>query len=168
MFCPSCGTESTGLKYCNRCGANLSAPLPAPVVEYVPIGVTKPILIIGVIVVLITLGGFGGIVSGTIEMVRQGAGGVSPALPIFGFPTILTIDILLLRLLSKLVNAALSGGGEQAPRSLPQAHYDPRLAPANTARFEPAPSVTENTTRFFESYRAPAEIDRTTADKLKS
>ncbi|HVF43363.1 MAG TPA: zinc ribbon domain-containing protein, partial [Pyrinomonadaceae bacterium] len=26
MFCPYCGTESTqGLKYCNRCGANLGA-----------------------------------------------------------------------------------------------------------------------------------------------
>lgn len=171
MFCPSCGAESVGLKYCNRCGANLSVPLAAPaapLVELAPISITKPILIIGVVIVLITLGGFGGIVSGTIEMVRSGAGGVSPALPIFGFPTILTIDILLLRLLSKLISVALSGNRVQASTSLPPAQYDPRLAPATTARFDAAPSVTENTTRFFETYRAPAEIERTPIDKFKS
>jgi hypothetical protein len=167
MFCPSCGTESIGLNYCNRCGANLSGTLAAPVVEFAPISVTKPILIIGVVILLITLGGFGGIVSGTIEMVRNGAGGVSPALPIFGFPSILTIDILLIRQLSKLISAALSRDRIQAPRSLPQAQHDPRFAPATTARFEPAPSVTENTTRFFDPYRAPAEIERTPADKFK-
>ena len=158
MYCPSCGTESTGLNYCNRCGANLTAPLAAPVVQLAPISLTKPILIIGVLVALITLGGFGGHVSGTIDMVRAWAGGVSPALPIFGLPCILVIDILLIRQLSKLVSAALSNR-IQVPQIPLQTPGDPRFMPTTaTARIGQAPSVTENTTRFLEeTYRAPSE-----------
>jgi hypothetical protein len=159
MFCPSCGTESTGLNYCNRCGANLTAPTAAPLVQFAPISLTKPILIISALVALITLGGFGGIVSGTIEMVERGAGSVSPALPIFGLPCILVIDILLIRQLSKLIGAALSPNRVQAPQPLPPMQTDSRyIPPTTTARLEGAPSVTENTTRFFEeTYRPPAE-----------
>ncbi|HEV8138236.1 MAG TPA: hypothetical protein VGP81_00565 [Pyrinomonadaceae bacterium] len=158
MFCPSCGTESIGLNYCNRCGANLTAPAAAPVVQLAPISLTKPILIISVLVGMITLGGFAGIVSGTIQMVERGAGNVSPALPIFGLPCILVIDILLIRQLSKLISAALSPNQAEAPPSLP-AQTDLRyLPPTTTARLEGKPSVTENTTRFFEDpYRPPAE-----------
>jgi hypothetical protein len=156
MFCPSCGAEtSIGLNYCNRCGANLT-PLAAPV-EFVPISFTKPILILSVLLGVITLGGFAGIISGTIEMVQSGAGSVSPAVPIFGIPALLTIDILLIRQLSKLISAALSPNRLQTPKPLPQPQYDPRLAGPSTARLQSAPSVTENTTRFLEeSYRAPA------------
>jgi len=158
MFCPSCGTESTGLKYCNRCGANLTAPVDAPPVQFAPINLTKPILIIGALVAMITLGGFAGIVSGTVEMVERGAGNVSPALPIFGLPCLLVIDILLIRQLSKLISAALSPNRVQAPQPLPM-QADPRyLPPTSTARLESAPSVTENTTRFLEeNYRPPVE-----------
>jgi hypothetical protein len=83
---------------------------------------------------------------GTIEMVERGAGNVSPALPIFGLPCILVIDILLIRQLSKLISAALSPNRVQAATRcrpckvihdyLP--HYDDR---AN----EVAASVTDNT-----------------------
>jgi hypothetical protein len=160
MYCPSCGTESIGLHYCNRCGANLTAPVTAPVVQLAPISLTKPILIISALVGMITLGGFAGIVSGTIEMVERGAGNVSPALPIFGLPCILVIDILLIRQLSKLISAALSPNRAEVPHSLP-AQTDPRyLPPTTTARLEGKPSVTENTTRFFEhAYRPPADTE---------
>lgn len=159
MFCPSCGTESTGLKYCNRCGANLTAPVDASV-QFVPINLTKPILIIGALVAMITLGGFAGIVSGTVEMVERGAGNVSPALPIFGLPCILVIDILLIRQLSKLISAALSPHRVQAPQPLAPMQTDPRyMPPTTTARLEGVPSVTENTTRFLEGeYRSASEI----------
>jgi hypothetical protein len=159
MFCPSCGTESTGLNYCNRCGANLTAPVAAPVVQLAPISLTKPILIISALVGLITLGGFAGIVSGTIEMVERGAGQVSPALPVIGLPCILVIDILLIRQLSKLISAALSPNRGEVPQPLTPAQTDQRyLPPTTTARLEAAPSVTENTTRFFEdAYRPPAD-----------
>ena len=159
MYCQFCGAESTGLNYCKRCGANLTAPNTAPVVQFAPINLTKPILIMGILIALITLGGFAGIVSGTIEMVERGAGGVSPALPIFGLPCILVIDILLIRQLSKLISAVLSPNRLQVPQPLAPMPSDPRFVPSTaTARLEAAPSVTENTTRFFEeTYRPPAE-----------
>ena len=158
MFCPSCGTESAGLNYCNRCGANLTAAV-APV-ELAPISLTKPILIIGAVVALITLGGFGVIISGAIEMVRSGAGAVSPALPIFGMPTILTIDILLIRQLSKLINAALAPERRQIASPQTQFYADPRLSRPSTARLESAPSVTENTTQFFDGYPSASTSER--------
>ena len=159
MFCPSCGFDCTGLNYCNRCGANLTAPTAAPAIQFVPISLTKPILIIGILVALITLAGFAGIVSGTVEMVERGAGNMSPALPIFGLPCILVIDILLIRQLSKLISAALSPRPIQTPQLQQPMPNDPRfMPPTMTARLEGAPSVTENTTRFFEpTYREPAE-----------
>lgn len=158
MYCQFCGAESTGLNYCKRCGANLSLPQTAPAVQFVPISVTKPILIMGILIAMITLGGFAGIVSGTIEMVERGAGSVSPALPVLGLPCILVIDILLIRQLSKLISAALSLNRVQPPPALPTQN-DPRfLPPTTTGRIEGVPSVTENTTRFFEeTYRPPAE-----------
>lgn len=159
MYCQFCGAESTGLNYCKRCGANLTAPQPAPVVQFAPISLTKPILIIGTLVGLITLGGFAGIVSGTIEMVERGAGGVSPALPIFGLPCILVIDILLIRQLSKLISAALAPNQFQAPQPLAPMQTDPRyMPPTTTARIEGTASVTEHTTRFLEeNYPPPLE-----------
>jgi len=164
MFCPSCGAESTiELNYCNRCGANLSSGLGANA-EIAPINVTKPILIISVTLLLLTLGGFAGIISGTIEMIQSGAGKLSPALPMFGMPTILTIDILLLRQLSKLINAALSPNRLAAKKTAAQSQNELRLPRPTTARLEPAPSFTENTTRFFEPVyretREPATRDK--------
>jgi hypothetical protein len=131
----------------------------APVVQYVPVSVTKPILVMAILIAMITLGGLAGIVSGTIEMVERGAGGVSPALPIFGLPCILVIDILLIRQLSKLISAALSPNRIEPPPPLTAMHGDPRyISPTTTARIEGAPSVTENTTRFLEdTYRPPVE-----------
>ena len=158
MYCPSCGAETTaGLNYCNRCGANLISQVATPI-QIAPISLTKPILIIGAVILFITLGGFAGIISGTIEMVQNGAGGVSPAIPVFGIPSILTIDILLIRQLSKLISAALSPNRLAPPPKIAQPSPEPRLARPSTARLEPSPSVTENTTRFLEeAYRAPSE-----------
>jgi uncharacterized SAM-binding protein YcdF (DUF218 family) len=129
--------------------------------------VTKPILIIGILIAIITLAGFAGIVSGTVEMVERGAGAVSPALPIFGLPCILVIDILLIRQLSKLISAALSPNHVPAPMSPTYIQTDPRVMPSTmTARLEGAPSVTENTTRFFEpAYREPQPVPRDKPDR---
>jgi hypothetical protein len=167
MFCPSCGFESTGLNYCNRCGANLTAPNAAPAVQFVPISLTKPILIIGILVAMITLGGFVGIIQGTIDMVRSGAGNVSPALPVLGLPCLLVIDILLIRQLSKLISAALSPKEILPPQLQQPTQTDPRFMPSTmTARLEGAPSVTENTTRFFEpAYREPQPVPRDKPDR---
>src|SRR6266478_1226840 len=109
MFCPSCGAESTiDLNYCKRCGANLSAPL-ASTTEWAPINLTKPIAIIGAVVLFMTLGGFAGVLSSAVELATRAGGGDLPmAIVFFGMVTILTLDILLIRQLSKLISAALS------------------------------------------------------------
>jgi hypothetical protein len=158
MFCPSCGAESTfELNYCNRCGANLSAPL-APGVEVVPVNVTKPILIVGVIMLFLTLGGFAGILSTALEVAaRAGGGDLSMGIVFFGMVTILTIDILLFRLLSKLISAALSSPKTVIKQQAPQNQY--RLPQPTTARLQPGASVTENTTRFFDNYSSARTSD---------
>ena len=170
MFSPSCGIEDTlGLPYCNRCGANLGwASL--PVNEIAPISVTKPILIIGVVMLFLTLGGFAGVLSSAIELTtRSGGKDLSIAVVFFGMITILTIDILLFRLLSKLINAALSSPRVPPKKQTVQAQEQLRFGRPTTARLEPAPSVTEHTTRFFEPvYRSPSEIaDPATREEFK-
>jgi hypothetical protein len=117
-----------------------------------------PALIIGAITVLLTLGGF--------TVLAVAARGLARALQtpdplialmVFGMSTIMICDILLLRLLSRIVKASLETRQVvQLPK--PPARETPRqLSP----RLEPVPSVTEHTTRTF----SPAF--RETADHSK-
>ena len=170
MFCPSCGTEYTiELKYCNRCGANLNTALAAQP-EPVVVNLTKPTLIIGTVMTLLTLGGFGMVIGGAIELAHNIQLGSDPiiAMVVMGMLTILTADVFLVRQLAKLIEASVRPGPPRIPRSqMPPATVS-QLPPLSTSQFTPAPSVTENTTRFFESYRAPTEgEDRTTVEKLE-
>ncbi len=171
MYCPSCGTEYTiELKYCNRCGANLStevAPQHGPLV----VNLTKPTLIIGATMVLLTLGGFGGLVGGAVGL-AQVVHGNDPlmAMILFGMMTILIVDIFLVRLLSKIVNTSLASSTQTQPRRPNQLANPPvtQFPQQPAARLQGAPSVTEGTTRFFEPYGTPSEApDRTTAEKLE-
>ena len=160
MFCPSCGTEyAIELKYCNRCGANLNTNFAPQGAQPVIVNVTKPTLIIGVLLLLVTLGGFGGLVGGAISLAQILHGNDSFMMIIlFGMLTILILDIFLVRLLSKLINTALTSNaqpqlGTQMQTGMPAQFQNP----TTTARLQGVPSVTENTTRFFEPYRAPEE-----------
>ena len=166
MFCPSCGTESTiELNYCNRCGANLTAAL-SPTTEFVPINLTKPVTIIGLVVLFLTLGGFAGVLSTSIDLAR-GAGGqdLATLVLIFGMLTILTIDILLIRQLSKLISAALSPNRLAAKKQPAPTQNELRYSRPAAARLDPAPSVTENTTRFFETYASAPVAEPVPAKK---
>ena len=172
MYCPSCGTEYTiELKYCNRCGANLNTGLAAPL-EIVPVSITKPAIILGAILLMLTLGGFGILIAGATELSR--AARLDPdgitGIVITGMLAILLTDVFLVRLLTKIINASLSAGSLTQPRrSKVLSHPSGMpLSPPATARFQGVPSVTEGTTRFFEPPQTQAEIrDRTTADKLE-
>jgi hypothetical protein len=154
MFCPSCGTETTtGLNYCNRCGANL-APLLAP--ELAQVNLTRPATVIGVIMMFLTLGGFALLIAGA-RILASVISGNDPLIAVIfmGMLTILVVDIFLARQLSKLINAALSGTAKPTNR-MASPVTAPQLPRPNTAPILQAPSVTENTTRFLESdYRAP-------------
>jgi len=158
MFCPSCGAESPiELNYCNRCGANLTLS-PASTTEFVPINLTKPITIISLVVLFLTLGGFVGVLSAASEIARGGGGKDLPlAIIFFGMITILTLDILLIRQLSKLISAALSPNRFAAKRQPAPPQNELRYSRPATARLDPAPSVTENTTRFLDTYAPVAE-----------
>ena len=155
MFCPSCGTQSPiELNYCNRCGANLSAMVDAP--PSAPVNLTKPILIVGLVMLFITLAGFAGVFSTAIDLSHSGGKDVPMAVIFFGMLGIVIIDALLFSLLWKLINAALSPFKTSTKQKQP-AHPQPQFAQPTTARLQPAPSVTENTTRFFDGYQ-PASI----------
>ena len=172
MFCPSCGTEYTiELKYCNRCGANLNTGMttqPEPVI----VNVTKPALIIGLTIVLLTLGGFGGLIGGAVGL-AQVVHGNDPlmAMILFGMLTIMIVDVFLVRLLVKIVNTSLSANTQPQPRR-PSALANPSTPqfpqPPAPRLMQGVPSVTEGTTRFFEPAQTPSETrDRSTANKLE-
>jgi hypothetical protein len=174
MYCPSCGTEySIELKYCNRCGANLSTGV-EPQPQMAPISFVKPVLAIGAIMVILTVIGFGLLITGAVELSHTPS--IDPdsvtAMVIVGMLTILTMDIFLVRLLSKIITAALSSGTQAQPKRA-KMFANPSMTPLNqplqqppTSRLQGAPSVTEGTTRFFEAYRSPAEAEKD-AEKVK-
>jgi hypothetical protein len=170
MFCPSCGTEYTlGLPYCNRCGANLNSALDEPT-GVITVNVTKAIAAIGTTMAVLTLGGFMTLIIGAVKLAEKTNLGSDPiiALIVLGILTILIIDILLGRQLSRLIEASLSSGkSQQRKRGLPTVNV-----PSELGRPAPSPalSVTENTTRFLEhEYRAPSKSEaRPTSENLKN
>ena len=146
MYCPSCGAESAlELNYCNRCGANMASSI-APAREIVPVSLTKPAVAIGLTTLLLTLGGFSVLVEGAIKLaiVLKNSDPII-AFMMFGMITIMVSDIMLIRLLSRIIRASLDTKPiAQLPK--PAVKEVPRqLSP----RLEPVPSVTEHTTRTF-------------------
>jgi hypothetical protein len=147
MFCPSCGAESSlELNYCSRCGANMASAI-APVREIVPISLTKPVVGIGLIMTLITLGGFAIVIGGAItlaQVFRQSDPVI--AIIMMGMLTILASDVMLVRLLSRIIRTSLETKQTAQPLTRPQGREEPRqLGPGR----EPVHSVTEHTTRTF-------------------
>lgn len=149
MYCPVCGAESTtGLNYCKRCGASLSAqatPLaPGPSVR--PTGAAWAVSVASV---LISIVGFLTVFLSANEL--AGRSGVEKEIPIvmviFGSATLFGIIALLINVLSRLV-----GLGHKAEQ--PSRRSVVSSAPDYPAQI-PAPpstlgSVTEHTTRTFD------------------
>jgi hypothetical protein len=78
------------------------------------------------------------------------------AIIMLGMTTILVSDIMLIRLLSRIINASLEAKKEP-PASLPkpQSREIPRQL---NPKLEPVPSVTEHTTRTFSPmFREPSD-----------
>jgi hypothetical protein len=172
MYCPSCGTEyKIELQYCNRCGANLNTGQLMQT-QTAPVSVAKPATILGAIILFLTLGGFGMLMSAAIELSR--AARLDPnnitGIVIVGMLGILVTDIFLVRLLTRVINASLAAGTLTQPRrsktlANPSVIQLPQTPPV---RLQGVPSVTEGTTRFFEPAQTQPETrDRTTVDKLE-
>lgn len=143
MFCPSCGAEqSQTLSYCNRCGANLK-PAQSGVPTAKLVGASWAI---SIAVTLITLGGFGMIFGLILALISSGKSldkdGV--ALVILGALIILTIDWLLARQLSKVLDLPRAVD-TPTQRPVLEERAQPSLPP-----HQPVASVTEHTTRAFE------------------
>jgi hypothetical protein len=151
MYCPTCGNEITvELKYCNRCGANLSLPqTTAPSTIVAPVKLTGPTVVLGITITA----GLGIIISGATEFARIGLHPAAIAwIVLFGSACLFGSIALLIRFLSRILT--LQRQWPQLPQQvrpsiqLPQQQLPPRL--------EPVPSVTEHTTRTFSpAYKDP-------------
>ena len=153
MYCSSCGAESNReLNYCSRCGAST-----APETALVPINLTKPALAIGLTVALLTLGGFALLISGAVKLANVfHVPDPIMAVIVLGIFTILFCDIMLIRLLGRIVNTSLEARKDKSltlPK--PSGRDSPRQL---NPQYEPLPSVTEHTTRTFTPvYREPSD-----------
>jgi hypothetical protein len=159
MFCPSCGAETAfGLKYCKRCGGNLTDTtyLPAHVAGSPPSRFTGPAWAIGLATVAICLGGLGIVFVNAWDLVRplypgQTRAGdptmVAMTMIIFGSATIFGIIGLLIRLFTRLMGVE-PNPAQQAKTVTPAASGPPRAQ--LSAPPAPLSSVTEHTTRTFQ------------------
>ena len=143
MYCSACASPITaGLKFCNRCGANLNKDQ-----EVTGSGLAGG-LITGV--VLVALFGLGIMFAGAIAL-KQGGGldnDIVGFFMFFCFVIIGTTEVFLLRQLSRLLAGRQSERGENAAPLFQPAQSAPvrELHPVRDTA-EPLPSVTEHTTR---------------------
>ena len=153
MFCPSCGAEyAIGLNYCNRCGANLNSALGEP--ELPPVNVTKPAIVIGLVVMSITLGGFAAVIEGATKLGHVFNHNDPIIATIFmGMVTIMVADIMLLRQLSRLITASINRPAQ--PKKLPKQKGAKQIAAPMPGSYVPVSSVTDHTTRTLD--RQPVE-----------
>jgi hypothetical protein len=155
MYCPSCGNEiSVELKYCNRCGANLTLPMMSPPVAMGPVKLAVPTVVLG----LTILGGLGIIFGGATEFARQG---LHPAaivwMVLFSAAALFGCIGLMIRFLTNMMTMQRGiGPTQQQQRPVFTERQTAQHLPP--PRIEPVPSVTENTTRTFTPiYREPAD-----------
>jgi hypothetical protein len=152
MYCPSCGSEITvELKYCNRCGANLTWPAPAQV-QLAPVKLTLPSIVLGLTVVI----GLGIIFGGATTFAERG---VHPAaivwIVLFSVATLFGCIGLMIRFWTKLLTLQRE---IEPPRQMKPTFAERPVAQALPPRREPVGSVTENTTRTFSPiYSEPSD-----------
>jgi hypothetical protein len=154
MYCPTCGNEiSVELKYCNRCGANLTLPTMAGPTMMAPVKLTVPSIVLG----LTVLGGLGVIFGSATEFARMS---LHPAaivwMVLFSSATLFGCTGLMIRFFTKLLTMQREfAPPPQQQRLFGERQTMPHLPPQ---RLDPVPSVTENTTRTFSPiYREPAD-----------
>ena len=130
MFCSSCGAQTReGLRYCNRCGANLIEAKAAPP------GLFKFTAVLSATIAVVAIAGFTVIFFFGIEVMSRG----SVSGEIFVFLIVLTLVVLailalLIRQLSRLLTVYLETGGAsgetKTKASLPQEQVKPLPAAA--------------------------------------
>ena len=152
MNCPTCGTRlAQALSYCNRCGANLSPVKDRG--ELKPPGKTVDTLIWAIVATtLIVLG----MSLGALVLIKDGKipEGLGSAFVLLCFLTLPLIEGLLVWQLLRLNKRAKEASGIARGEAPKMDELGAAPARALSEPADPAPSVTENTTRAFEpSYR---------------
>ena len=144
MYCSACGTQiAPGLSFCNRCGTNLKERSGNANSTTIPAYLTA-VTVLGII-------GLGIMLGGAMVLRREAQLGedLVGIFMLFTFLIVGTIELMLLRQLSRLV-----GSREEQRVISPPVHQMHELRPANVAAFaEPLTSVTENTTKTLEYSR---------------
>jgi hypothetical protein len=162
MYCQTCAAEiQPGLNYCNRCGAVVNASLTTRP-ETALVDLKSPVRTLGAAVTLTTLIG--------ITIIFMALDGMSGrALPpellgmmgAAGFFLILVIDVMLIRILSRIVQLPVAAPALQAQPRRPETrelHTPPAQTymPASATDPLPVASVTDHTTRTFHPvYKEP-------------
>ena len=154
MYCPSCGNEITvELKYCNRCGANLSLTAGnLPMYTAAPVKLTAPTVVLG----LTLVGGMGVIIEGATELAQMHVHAAFITwIVLFSMLTLFGSCALLLRFWSKILTLQRHTPAFNQNTKPPVQPFVPQQLPP---RYESVPSVTEHTTRTFTPiYREPSE-----------
>ena len=159
MYCPSCGNEiSVELKYCNRCGANLSGfPMHYELPPAKPVRMGFPAVVLG----LTTTIGLGIILSSAQELAQRG---VHPAallwMVIFSLATLFGCTALMIRFWWKVISMNRETTYQPQIQPRPPVQIPPPRQQFPPLR-EPMPSVTEHTTRTFTpAYREGSDPNR--------
>lgn len=162
MYCQTCAAEiQTGLNYCNRCGAVVNASLTTKQ-ETALVDIASPVRTLGGTVLLTTLIGLTIIF---IALDNFSSKGLPPELLGMiagaGFFLILVIDVLLIRILSRIVQLPVAAPTLQTQPKRPESRelHTPQAQtymPASSTDPLPVSSVTEHTTRTFHpAYKEP-------------
>jgi hypothetical protein len=147
MYCSSCGVAVTpGLSYCNYCGEKLSGARGDSVIKSPEV---RPESLIGAMVFAFVFGlGAITVLMGVMKAVLHLEVGLILTFTLLSFLIMLSLEGVFIRLLLRRKHGAAEAGETallkgQATRELDAAQA--RMLP------EPMPSVTEHTTRAFES-----------------
>lgn len=163
MYCQACGAElQTGLNYCNRCGAVVNSSITTRA-ETALVDIRGPVRTLGATITLTTLLGLalllfalGGLSSTERPLPADLLGVVS----VVGLLMILIIDVMLIRILSRIVQLPVAPPALQSQPNRSESR-ELNQAPAQTympASTDPLPivSVTDHTTRTFHPiYKEP-------------
>ena len=153
MFCSACGSEvSEGLRFCNRCGANLSTERQAP-----PRLLTFIIILSLAVAVVTIVGLLFVLILGTEMMGRRDS---TAETYIFLFALLLTVvgvDALMVRQISRLLTVYLQTGGSPSPPAKDRGILKPS-APELTSPTAAAETTALHTTAR-DTHEVPAETD---------
>lgn len=155
MYCSTCGVEATlDVSYCKRCGNSLTSTTTA--IQTAPVKLSGPSWAMAVAIVAMV----GIIFESVVKLAGRGVSAVALTwIVIAGLGAVVGLVALIFRQLSRLV-AANQLRGPQAAQFRPPITSELNYTPQG-ALPQPAASVTENTTRFFEpAYKEPVERTR--------